>query len=240
MVVMSGRDLATLPGWIAEFRGITRPVEDLSQYLLEEHGIAIGSLEAEASRVSIESRAVVQEVWHEAHGRRRERAIDPDTRARLVAHDVENYLGVVGRRKGEVAGTYGHKSWWLTLDHVAYDVGTALHEAFGHNAPDSPVMSPDFMVSYLAVGPLRAKLTRDLESRLPLSVAELPGEAVPELIHEAQQVRQELQGMSDRLIRREVRDRLDRFRRRKGRYAVGGLARVEADLGEDLAAGSHD
>ena len=110
IVLMSGRDLSELSAWMAEFRGTVRPAEDLSQYLLEEHGIALGSLHAEADMATTEVRAVAQETWHEAHEKRREAAIDPGTRARLVAHDVENYLGVVGKRKGEDTGPYGHKS----------------------------------------------------------------------------------------------------------------------------------
>ena len=47
-----------------QFRGNVRPLEDLAQYLDEEHGITIGSLEREAEAVSPEIRGIVQEVWH--------------------------------------------------------------------------------------------------------------------------------------------------------------------------------
>jgi len=234
IVLMAGRDLSELPAWIAEFRGTVRPEEDLAQHLLEEHGIAVGSLQVAADAARTELRAVVEETWHEAHEKRREGAIDPGTRARLVAHDVENYLGVVGRRTNERSGPYGYKTWWLTLDRVAYGVSARLREEFGRDAPDSPVMSPDFMVTYLAVGPLRARLKRETESHLPLSVADLPGEGVPDLMQEAIRVRQELQGMPDRVLRREVRDRLDRYRRRQGPFAERGVRGVEEDLSRDV------
>jgi predicted nucleic acid-binding protein len=234
IVLMSGRDLSELPAWIAEFRGTVRPNDDLALYLAEEHGISVGSLWSAADGAPTEVRAVVQESWHEGHEKRREGAIDQETRARLVAHDVENYLGVVGKRDNENAGPYGYKTWWLTLDRVAYSVSTRLREEFGRDAPDSPVMSPDFMVTYLAVGPLRSRLKRETESHLPLSVADLPGEGVPELMKEAMKVRQGLQDMSDRVLRREVRDRLDRYRRRQGPFAQRGLHGIEKDLSHDM------
>lgn len=53
-----------------------------------------------------ELRAAVQEIWHEAREKRRRsgpRELDAITIQRLVAHDVENYLGVIGRRATETA-----------------------------------------------------------------------------------------------------------------------------------------
>jgi hypothetical protein len=236
-VVMSGRDLRELPTWMEQFRGNVRPLEDLAQYLNEEHGITVGSLEREAEAMSPEIRGIVQEVWHEVHERRRGGELDMNTRGKLVAHDAENYLGVIGRRKQERGNPYGYRSWWLTLDHTAYTVAARLEGAYGRNAPDSPVMTPDFMVSYLAIGPMRAKLNRKTETQLPLSVADLgPGESVPaELIHEAKKLRGEMDGMSDRVVRRQVRDRLDTLRRRQGPYAEGGLRHVQLELTEEFA-----
>ncbi len=203
--VLSGRQLAELPTWMAEFRGTIRPREDLGVFLTEEHGIEVGSLERYSDAASTELRAVVQEAWHTAHERRRQEGADPNTLARLVAHDVENYLGVVKKRTHEDANPYGYSTWWLTLDHVAYGVHARLKEDFGREAPDSPVMSPDFMVSYLAIGPLRARLSRETEGRLPLTVVELQGSSFPELLAEAQKVREAMSDQSDRVVRREVR-----------------------------------
>ena len=236
-MVLSGRDLRELPNWMEQFRGYVRPLDDLVQYLDEEHGITLGSLEKEAEAMSPEIRGVVQEVWHEAHERRRGEELDMITLGKLVAHDVENYLGVIGRRKQELDNPYGYRSWWLTLDHTAYKVAPRLESACGREAPDSPVMTPDFMVSYLAIGPMRAKLNRKSETQLPLSVADLgPGENVPaELIDEARKVRGEMHGVSDRVVRREVRDKLDTLRRRQGPYAEGGLRHVQLELTEEFA-----
>jgi hypothetical protein len=105
---LTGQPAAAFAGWMEQFRGRTRPREDIADYLLEEHGIKIGSLETEANSASDELRGAVQEVWHSAHERRRVGELDPDTRARLVAHDVENYLGVVQKREGEQTTSLGY------------------------------------------------------------------------------------------------------------------------------------
>ncbi len=235
--VLSGQDVRELPGWLERFRGNVRPEEDVAQYLDEVHGIKVRSLEGEADAMPAEMRGIVQEVWHESHERRQDK-IDVAARARLVAHDVENYLGVVGRRRDEGHSAYGHRSWWLTLDHAAYSVPGQLRERYGRDAPDSPVITPDFMVAYLAVGPLRAKLKKESEARLPLSVADLgPGEAVPrELIEAAENLRQEMHGKDDRIVRRQVRDSLDLLRRRRGTYAQGGLEQIQEELQAELVA----
>jgi hypothetical protein len=97
-------------------------------------------------------------------------------------------------------------------------------------------MSPDFMVSYLAVGPLRARLNRTTEARLPISVADLgSAEAMPEdLIKGADMLRRELHGKDDRVVRRYLRDRLDKHRRRVGPHAKGGIALAQAQLAAEI------
>lgn len=218
-----------------QFRGSLRPSDDLSDFLAEEHGVRVGSLEEESASAPPEVRGAVHEIWDRTHERRRTGELEAETRARLVAHDVENYLGVVQRRRGESKTGVGYKTWWLTLDRTAYDIPSKLREELGSQSPPSPVMSPDFMVSYLAVGPLRAQLGREKEEKLPLSVADLGlNEDLPqELIKEAQRVRAGLHGKDDRVIRRELRDSLDKHRRRVGPQARGGLARIGEELKEE-------
>jgi hypothetical protein len=234
MFLLSGHPLSAFGQWTRRFRGERRPMEDLAEYLDEEHGIELGSLNSAADTASTRLRGAVQEIWHETHDRRRQ--LKPDIQLRLVSHDVENYLGVVQRRRGEKVTAFGYETWWLTLDGTAFEVPRILREQLGEDAPDSPVMSPDFMVSFLAIGPLRAQLNRSAESRLPLSVADL-GDGLPQdLLDQAQSARQLLEGEDDRVIRREVRDKYDLYRRRMGAQAKGGLALVEQELEAELTA----
>ena len=235
---LAGDKPSAFAAWLQNFKGTKRPVDDLTEYLREEHGITVQSLEAEADKASTNLRAAVQEIWYGAHDRRRGSgpgSLDKNTLARLVSHDVENYLGVVMRREQETDSAFGYRAWWLTLDRTAFDVTTKL----GKRAPDSPVMTPDFMVTYLALGPLRGGLSKDDEGLLPLPTSEFRAtEALPELLEEAGRIREEMADQSDRVVRREVRDRLDAFRRRQGEHTKGGIGAMEEKLKANLGATS--
>lgn len=225
---------AGAPGWLEEFRGNQRPEDDLAGYLQAEHGITVQSLEDDAARASTELRGAIQEIWHDAHDRRRgggRNAIDKNTLLRLVSHDVENYVGVVMRRRKETDSAFGYGTWWLTLDTLAFEVRQKL----GEKAVDSPVMSPDFMVTYLSLGPLRGDISKENEGVLPLPTSEFSSaEVLPELLEEAKRIREEMEGQSDRIIRREVRDRLDAFRRRQGEHSRGGISAMQMELKDQL------
>lgn len=93
-------------------------------------------------------------------------------------------------------------------------------------------MSPDFLVNYLAVGPVRKRLAKKSESSLPLSISDMtPLDLLPpELLDSAEAVRDRMKDMPEHLIRREVRDTLDKGRRRVGPLAQGGLDSLMQDL----------
>jgi hypothetical protein len=153
--VGSGRAPDSFPSWIANYRWDRRPQDDVADYLREEFRIKVTSLEEEAKETEATLRLAVQEAWQTAHEKRRERAsrvVDPLQSARLANHDVENYLGVLHRRRNERISTLGYSSWWLTLDRTAFNIERSLKK--DHNVEIStPIMSPDFMTNYLALGP---------------------------------------------------------------------------------------
>lgn len=103
----SGRARSDFPSWAAEFRGEARPEEDVEAVLAEAFGIRRRNLAEYSDPAAIELRAAVQEVWQEAHDRRRDDDVDTMTRARLVAHDVENCVGVIQLRRGAASITGG-------------------------------------------------------------------------------------------------------------------------------------
>lgn len=185
-----------------------------------------------------ELRIAIQEVWNEIHDGRRIRYPDADalTTQRLAAHDLENYLGVIERRREERESPFGYNSWWLTLDRDAFTVKLRLREFVAGKVPHSPVLSPDFLTNYLAFGPVRRQVSKGREVSLPVvldvSVTEyLP----PELIALAEKVREEMQGSPEFLIRRKVRDSLDAAKARRGVMAEGGLRAAHEDLKEKVA-----
>jgi hypothetical protein len=101
----------------------------------------------------------------------------------------------------------------------------------GMDPPDSPVLSADFMVNYLAFGPIRRKVGKAKEAHLPLMMD--LGTArylTPELLAEAESLREDLKSLPDRIVRRRVRDHLDRARLRLGPIAKAGLTEIADDI----------
>lgn len=234
---MSGRARDSFSDWIERFRGRLRPEADIADFIEREWGIEVASLEEDASRAPVELRGAVQEGWHEVHEQRRARGdtiVDSMTTHRLVDHDVENYLGVVMKRSRERASAFGYTSWWMTLDNQAYGMRSRLRDALHAQPPDSPVISPDFMVNYLAIGPLRSRVPKSVEATLPL-LTEVAGHDMPEeLIDLADRLRTEQAGLDEHVIRRNVRDGLDAARRRIGELTQRGTAGMEEDLQREL------
>jgi hypothetical protein len=233
--VASGRPLAAFSIWLENFRGNARPEEDISEYLKEKFGIETRSLEAERDAAPPELRHALQLVWYDAHRRRRDRLggpVDEIVITRLVEHDVECYCGVTQLRSKERASPFGYSAWWLTVDRTAFNVTERLRDAMATEPPDSPVLSADFMVNYLAFGPIRSKVGKAKEAYLPLMVGlETARYLTPELIAEAEKLRDELRDLPDRVVRRRVRDYLDRARRCVGPIARAGVAELDDELG---------
>jgi hypothetical protein len=165
---------------------------------------------------------MVSEIWHEARDQRDRKAValgveptDPGTRVRLVAHDVENYAGVVMHRtrRGERRSTFGYKSWWLTLDGTAFPIHRQLVDRLNGKPPASPAISPDFMLNYLAVGSVRLRLSRQTEETLPLMLNMSILDAVPkDLVDLADTLMKELVNLPPHVMRRKIRDTLDEAR----------------------------
>ena len=236
MYAASGQPVSDFPHWTEQFTGTARPEDDIADYLHEGFGIEVKSLEADANNADVNLRAAVQEVWQVAHERRRGQYLDPITIQRLISHDVENYVGVIARRRDhERNSPFGYTSWWLTLDPTAFIVRKVLKEQLEGRTPDSPVLSPDFLATYLAIGPMRRKVSRASERYLPvfldLGVQEVP----TDLLAVAEAVRMDATGLSERVIRRKVRDEMDKAKRRQGPIAQEGMAGLAKHIKEQLA-----
>jgi hypothetical protein len=225
--VASGRSMSTFANWLETFRGNVRPEQDISEYLQDQFGIEPRDLQAERDAAVPELRHALQALWYEAHRRRREReGISPDETVitRLVEHDVECYCGIVQLRSKERASPFGYSAWWLTVDRQAFDLKPRLREFMTVEPPDSPVLSADFMVNYLAFGPVRRKVVKAKEAQLPLMMELGTAQFLtPELMAEAESLREEMKDLPDRVVRRRVRDHLDKARRRLGPIAWAGL-----------------
>jgi hypothetical protein len=236
----NGRAISSFPTWLETFRGESRPVQDLANYLGETFGIKLRSLEAERDASSPELRNALQQIWYERYEHRREMygtPLDEMAVTRLVNHDVECYTGVVQLRSKENASPFGYSAWWLTVDRQTFDLKSRLRLLMNEPPPDSPVMSADFLVNYLVFGPMRGRVSKAKESHLPLLMV-LGGatKLTPEIIAEAENLRAKLAGAPERVIRRQVRDHLDRARARIGVIANLGMDEDDAIL--QLASGN--
>jgi predicted kinase len=239
--ILSGRSSVDFVKWQEQIRGRARPEEDVRDYLEDVFSIKEFSLETVADAAPIELRAAVQELWMQQHDRRRgagdEYSADPGTISRLVAHDVENTVGVIQLRNSETRSPMGYKSWWLTMDKVALRLKSYLEDRMGSNAPSSsPALSPDFLNQLFRLGPMRKAVEKELHVGLPVMTDISRLENVPRgLIDLADRVRAENSGLDERLIRRKVRDTLDAARAKQGPVTVGGIKEIEEGILGEIA-----
>jgi hypothetical protein len=236
---LSGSDLANFDRWLMNYIG-DNPESDLLEYFEDVHHIIEADLKDFANRADTAFRSAVAEVWHEKRDRKDQRLsalgldpMDPQTRARLIDHDVENYVGIVMRRieRRERRSAFGYKSWWLTLDGTAFRVNKVLKTELDGSVPPSPAISSDFMINYLSVGPIRSKLTKHSEKMLPLMLNMHALDAVPpDLLELADEIRADLADLPARVVRRKIKETLEDARRLLGPVTETG----EVGLTEEI------
>jgi hypothetical protein len=241
---LSGRSMGDFERWLETFCGSLRPEDDIIDYLSSFFGIEVSSLQEDADQADQAFRAMVSEIWHEAREQKDRKALalgveptDPGIRARLIAHDVENYVGIVMRRKrrGERSSAFGYKSWWLTLDGTAFRVKRQLVDRLTDKPPASPAISPDFMLNYLAIGPVRARLSRQTEETLPLMLNMSILDAVPkDLVDLADTLRKELVNLPAHVVKRKIRDTMDEARLLLGTQARAGEQGLSDEIKQRL------
>lgn len=220
--VYRGYDAALFSDWLNQFAGDQRPEDDLADFLLREFKIVRTDIEEDSKRAPSELRLEVQRIWQSVHEERsrRQAGRDPLVALRMAEHDVENYVGVIVRRNRDRDSAVGYTSWWLTLDSKAFSIAQQLpqHVLGKHQ---SPVMSADFLGNYLAVGPLRA--ANEGES-MPLVIDDLTLESIDRSLFDlATDIRMKNSSKPEPIIRRMVRDALDKAKRRVGELHNRGL-----------------
>jgi len=232
----AGHAATGFSSWVETFRGQSRPIDDLEEYLAEVHGIRLVDLIADYQRADENVRWQTDAHWQEVHERRRSRTseqrADPDVIRQLAAHDAENFLGVIQRRSGEQIGNpFGYSTWWLTLDRRAAEAASAIAERCQLERLDSPVLSFDFLAYYLAVGPARRQLAKSSEQQLPLITDTSLIDALPaDLLSAADRIRASMEGQDERLIRRRIRDHLDEEKLRDDRVGRTTIDAIEFDI----------
>ena len=93
------------------------------------------------------------------------------------------------------------------------------------------------MAQYLRLGPVRTAVERELWATLPVLTDISRYEYVPKgLIDSADTIRAEMSGLDERIIRRRVRDQLDRLKLEQGPEALAGIRGMEELIMERIAA----
>jgi hypothetical protein len=218
----TGQSPSDFRKWLSLFRGPERPEDDLAQFLGEQLGIEREDLTDAAMSVDDELRWAADRLWTAAHNeRRRHPQKDNDATTRLlIKHDIETYLGVVALRQSEQVTELGYRHWLLTLDHNAWDIRDRLKEEFPNTTPPSPLMSLSFLLNTMAFGGHRSEASRNTEPSIPLILDIELSESMPhDLLQLADDVRRENEGLPEYVIRRKVRDAIDRARRKWGCFS---------------------
>ena len=213
--ICTGRKPAEFRGWLELFRGEERAEDDVAQFLAEAAGIEKEDLGKAERRVDRDVRAAAEHEWGEAHRRRRRwDQTDEATQQILIRHDLETYLGVVGLRSSEVVSELGYEHWLLTLDSSAWRIRDRLKWEFGSRGPSSPLLSLSFLVNSLTFGPGRRFGGGANGQAMPMLLDVEMAESMPhDFLRVAEGVRRENEGQPEHVIRRRVRDAIDKFRR---------------------------
>lgn len=240
MYSIGGHTVEEFQQWIKNFCGSQRPLDDIVDYLEKEWGVEKVGLAEYVEAAPKKLRWEIERIWREAHEQRRAAGhydVDAYVIDRLVEHDVECFLGVIGKRERASGGDLGYSHWWLTFDKTVRDFERKLGEALGSAAPKVPVMSPDFLADYLAIGPLRARVNKEIEASLPVAMFDLLSDQIPvELLDVAGEVRKDCGVVNERLLRRRLRDTMDIIKRARGVLANGGFAEVRTQIERALKA----
>jgi len=225
--IESGRKRGEFSSWLELFRGSERPLDDITDYLTTIHDIKRGSLKEAVNNVPDNIRFEVQALWLRAHELRRGKGrtdYKATVTTQLVNHDVENYIGVIGRRKGEKVSEFGYKQWWLTLDQIAWHIRDKIELLFRDTPPSSPLLGLDFLINHLSFGASRGKLSKETEQNLPIIFDFDVVEFLPkEMLEVAERIREEGKELPEYVIRRRIRDEYDKIRRQRGPLTEEGI-----------------
>ncbi len=229
----TGNAPASFWKWLSLFRGAERPVDDIIQFLDDAFSIKRQELDEAAQDVPKEQKWALTRLWSEAHKNRRQhtQTTDEETTRILIRHDVETYLGVVALRKKEDVSELGYRHWLLTIDRNAWEIRDLLRDEFKADTPPSPLLSISFLLNNMTFGPSRSQVGK-AELKLPLLLDVELSESFPhDIIEIADNVRNENDGLPEYVIRRKVRDAIDRARRRHScvGYAIFDNGETEQD-----------
>lgn len=219
MYLQSGRPVGGFRKWLTTFRGSEQPEADIAQYLYDFFNIQRRDLLEVSRNVPGNLRWTADRLWTEAHNRRRQSKddYDPTTTQKLIQHDLESYLGVIALRQLEQTTELGFQHWFLTLDKLAWEIRDKIKAELRNETPHSPLMSMSYLLNNMTFGPSRNKIGKAEELSLPIILDHEMSESMPhDLVKIANKVREDNEGMPEHVIRRNIRDEINKAKRRGG------------------------
>jgi hypothetical protein len=211
--------------WLEQFIGSLNPLQDLADYLSDEHGFITGE-DTDTTNVPVALREGLSDYWRQIHEGRRNvegQAYNINIDA-LTRHDVENCLNVLAdRSRNRKVTKLGQQSWWLTLDRAAVRMPKTLPPEIQAAIHHPLVISLDFLMRYIAFGPNREMASREDRSNARIFAQPLMEVVPQELVRVAVNIRESSAALPERLVRRRLRDALDLERARIGPFHDAGL-----------------
>ena len=223
--VFAGGNAGAFGSWLEKFMGHANPIQDLADYVVEEFGFTVGE-KIDVTNVPASLANSLAEYWREVHERRRN--VEGEAYNlnidKLVRHDVENCCIVVAERlRDNIGSRTGQQSWWLTLDKAAANMPGLADAALRPIAGASLILSLDFLMRYISFGPNREKGLHEDRSSARVFAANLMEVIPQELVKVAIELRQASAGLSERIVRRRLRDALDLERAKIGPLHEAGI-----------------
>lgn len=231
--IIAGRRRETFLGWLENFVGSHRPLDDIGDFLKESAGVQVVD-PLSGHNLDLEMVNEIREYWHETQERRRRDTASALNSYRLAEHDIENYISVLTERKSSRSRSpLGYTSWLLSLDSAAWNLRSSVSGSAAKSIVHSPLISVDYLLKNLSFGPRRDQISS--ASGYARAFQPIIYESIsPSLISAAEKIRESCGGLEDRLIQRRIRDGIDKQRMELGEIQKAGLNNaydVIADIG---------
>jgi hypothetical protein len=213
----TGKSPLEFSKWISLFKGDERPAEDISLFLHGVYNINKNELSTENLDIDEEIIWVIRDCWTAEHQKRRQQnqLQNDNPTDQLIKHDVETYLGIIALRQKEDVSELGYKNWLLTFDKTAWYIRDKLRNEYKAKQTPSPLMSIDYLIRNISFSPNRNLLSKNEHDLFPIILDIEMSESMPINIMEiSNEVRKENEGLPEYVIRRKVRDAIDKARRK--------------------------
>lgn len=196
---------------IYDFCGESRPLDDIELYLKEMFNISVETFPTPTIDSNISD--TINKIWEESHQQRRDHQNQPipeDTIEKLIKHDQEMYIGVLSLRNTEHKSFFGYENWLLTFDNTAWKIPKKVSEQFPQEKNNSPLIRFSFLENCMIFGKANTG-NQDFPIIFDFELTS-DDRANNDFLAVSQKVWQNSSGKHEFIIRREIRDSIDKLK----------------------------